>query len=94
MLGLCLAFRHVELHSGDYEQVALDGDKLKVEVLEGRCVSRAELNRCWAQVVCASDGSSVALRSHGREFEIGRHMNEQQRLALARELRQELRGAR
>jgi hypothetical protein len=32
------------------------------------------------------------LRSHGREIEIGRHMNEEQRLTLARELGSKLRA--
>lgn len=94
MVVLCWAFHQVDRHAGDYERVAIEGDRLNVEVLDGRQVSRLELNRCWAQVVCAEDGSRLALRSHGREFEIGRHRTEEQRLAMARELRLELRGAR
>ncbi len=92
MLVLYLAFRHVERHAADYERVAVEGDRLNVEVLDGGRISRFEFNRCWAQVVCASDGSRLALRSHGRELEIGRHLNEEQRLTVARQLRRELRG--
>jgi uncharacterized membrane protein len=32
----------------------------------------------------------VALRSHGREVEFGRHLTDDQRLALAQALKQEL----
>jgi len=92
MLVLYLAFRHVELHSGDYERVAIEGDKLNVEVLDGGRMSRRELNRGWAQVVCAADGRDLALRSHGSEFRIGRHITEEQRLAMARNLRRVLRN--
>lgn len=94
MLVLYLAFRYADRHAGDYEHVAIEGDRLNVEVFEGGPMSRFEFNRCWAQVVCAGDGSRLALRSHGRELEIGRHMNEEQRLAVARELNRELRGSR
>lgn len=94
MLVLCVAFRYVERHAGDYERVALDGDALNVEVFDGGRMSRFEFNRCWAQVVCAGDGSRLALRSHGRELELGRHLNAEQRLAMARELKRELRGVR
>ena len=92
MLVLLLAFCYVDRHAGDYERVVIEGNKLDVEIFNGGCVSRFEFNRYWAKVVCAGDGSRLALRSHGRELEIGRHMNEEQRLAVARELRQELRG--
>jgi uncharacterized membrane protein len=94
MLGLYLAFHDVERHAADYERVAIDGDKLNVEVLDGGRVSRVEFNRHWAQVWCAGDGSRLALRSHGRELDIGRHMNEEQRLAMGRELDRTLRNAR
>ncbi len=92
MLVLYLAFRCVERHAGDYERVAIEGDTLNVEVFDGGRMSRFEFNRYWAQVVCAGDGSRLALRSHGRELEIGRHLNEDQRLAMARELKRGLRG--
>lgn len=94
MLGLYLAFRYVDRHAADYERLAIEGDRLQVEVLEGGRVSRFGFNRYWAQVICAGDGSRLAVRSHGREYEIGRHLNEQQRLAVARELRRELRDMR
>ncbi|OFZ89492.1 MAG: hypothetical protein A3F74_20445 [Betaproteobacteria bacterium RIFCSPLOWO2_12_FULL_62_58] len=94
MLGLYLAFHYIERHAADYERVVIQGDKLNVELRDGGRMTCFEFNRHWAQVVCTGDGSRLALRSHGRELEIGRHMNEEQRLAVARELKRELRGIR
>jgi uncharacterized membrane protein len=90
MLVLFLAFRHIGRHAADYERIAIEGDRLNVEVLDGRRVSCIELNCRWAQVVCAGDGSRLALRSHGREFEIGRHLNGEERVAMGRRLKKEL----
>ena len=50
-----------------------------------------ELNRCWAQVVCEHEGARLALRSHGRRIEVGRHLCDEQRLEMARGLARELR---
>jgi uncharacterized membrane protein len=94
MLGLYLAFRHVDRHAADYERVAISGDRLQVEVPDGGRVNRFDCSCYWARVVCAGDGSPLALRSHGGEPEIGRHLNEQQRLSVARQLERELRGIR
>jgi uncharacterized membrane protein len=94
MLALYLAFRYIDRHAADYERVAVAGDRLEIEVLDGGRVDRFDCNRYWAQVVYAGDGSRLALRSHGRELEIGRHLNEQQRLSVARRLERELRDIR
>src|SRR5687768_8795155 len=81
MVVLYLAFRYIDRHAGDYERVAIMGDRLQIEVMDGGHLSRFDCNRYWAGVV--GDGRSrLALRSHGREFEIGRHLNEQQRLSV------------
>jgi uncharacterized membrane protein len=85
MLGLYFAFRYVDRHAADFERIAVTGDRVKVEWNDaGRAISH-EFNRQWARVV-ADSGGRLALRSHGREVEIGRHMNVEQRLTLAREL--------
>lgn len=94
MLGLYLAFDYVERHAADYERVVIGGDKVDVEVLDGGLVSRVEFNRHWAQVLCPRDGSRLALRSHGCEIDVGRHMNEEQRLAMGRQLDRTLRNVR
>jgi uncharacterized membrane protein len=91
MAVLYVAFRYIDRHSGDYERITIQGDSVAVEVREGTQVSRFRLQRCWAQVVCESEGARLVLRSHGREIEVGRHSCEEQRLEMARDLSLELR---
>jgi uncharacterized membrane protein len=90
MVMLYGAFRYIDRHAGDYERISIRGSSVAVEVHEGTNITRLELNRHWARVTCRSDGSRLALRSHGREIEIGRHLCEQQRLEMARDLKREL----
>lgn len=91
MAVLYLAFRYVDRHAEDYERITIRGDSVTVEVREGSRVSRQELNRCWARLVCEGGGVRLALRSHGREVEVGRHVCEGLRAGIARELARELR---
>jgi uncharacterized membrane protein len=95
VVAVYLAFRWVDRHAGDFERLTVDGDRVTVESVEREAVSRFELNRHWAQVVLARDGVSgqvrLALRSHGREVEFGRHLNDAERAQLAMELRRRLR---
>jgi uncharacterized membrane protein len=44
-------------------------------------------------VVCELRGARLALRSHGREVEIGRHLCDEERVDMARALASELRQA-
>ena len=92
MLVLYLAFHYVDRHAADYERIAIASDRVEVEFCNAGKYRHHELNRCWAQVVVNDDGSRLALRSHGRELEIGRHLNGEQRLKIARELKQQLHG--
>lgn len=91
MLVLYVAFRYMDRHAVDYEQITIRGAHVAVEVREGSQVMRHELNRHWAQLVCTEDGSRLALRSHGREIELGRHLAVEERLLMARNLKRELR---
>jgi uncharacterized membrane protein len=90
---LYLAFRYIDRHAGDYERITIQGDQVAVEIREGNGVRRHELNRCWAQVVCEGRGARLALRSHGREIEIGRHLCDEERVRMARALSTDLRQA-
>src|SRR5262245_40185558 len=92
MLVLYLAFRYVDRHAGDYERIAIEGDRVELEYYEGGATRRHELNRRWAQLVTSGDGRRLALRSHGREFEVGRHLDAEQRQKTARQLKLELHG--
>ena len=92
MAVLYFAFRYMDRHAADYERITIDDRSVAVEVREGTHVNRLELSRYWAKIVCDEDRARLALRSHGREIELGRHLGEEQRLAMARELRRELHG--
>ena len=92
MLVLYLAFRYVDRHAADYELIAIDGDRVEVESFEGGRRRRHEFNRQWARLVVVGDGERVALRSHGRELEIGRFVGAERRLEIARELGRRMRG--
>jgi len=93
MLVLYLAFRYIERHATDYELIEIDDDRVTVERLEGGRTRSQAFSRYWARVVVSEDGDRLALRSHGREFEIGRNLSGAQRLELAQALRRRLRGA-
>jgi uncharacterized membrane protein len=93
MLGLYLAFLYVDRHAADFERIAIAGDRVKVEWLNAGRTGSHEFSRSWAQLVTVPGGGRLALRSHGREVEIGRHMSDEQRLTLARELGSKLRPA-
>jgi uncharacterized membrane protein len=95
ILVLYLAFRVIDKHAEDYECLKIDGDRVRVEVVEGGRVRRMEFDRHWAQVVLReSAGShSLAVRSHGREIELGRHLTDTERARIGRELRRHLRPA-
>lgn len=90
---LYVAFRYMERHASDYERITFRGCRVEVEVREGAGVSRVEFNRHWAQVVCEGNGSRLSLRSHGREIEVGRHLRNEERRDMARELARELKAA-
>lgn len=92
MTVLYFAFRYMDHHAADYERITIYGGSVAVEVREGTHVNRLELSRYWAKIVCDADCTRLALRSHGREIEVGRHLCEEQRLAMAQELKRELRG--
>jgi uncharacterized membrane protein len=91
MTVLFLAFRYMDRHAADYERITIRGGTVAIESHEGPHVKRLELNRYWAKVICDADGSRLALRTHGREIPVGRHLCEERRLDLACELTRELR---
>lgn len=95
MAVLYAAFRYIDRHAGDYERLEISGDVVRVETREGSQVRRQEMQRYWAQVVVSRDEAGhhcrVALRSHGRELEFGRHLTDDERMEVAREIRRHLR---
>lgn len=75
--------------AGDFERVAVQGDRILVEVRERGLAEQFEFHRGWARVVTGNAGR-LALRSHGRTVEIGRYCSDEGRQLLARELRSHL----
>ncbi len=102
LLAFAGAFYYVHLHSSDYESIAIEEDKVIVETRSYKNSSITEFQRCWAQVsvrgVASSQGSSkrgLFIGSHGKEIEFGKHLiDDEQRVALARELKQKFRNMR
>lgn len=89
LLAVAYAFYIIHCHAGDYESITIDGDRLAVEKRDFNHVSQAEFHRYWVHVVLrmAPGGEQrLWLRSHGKEVEVGRYMNNEQRLALAQQL--------
>jgi uncharacterized membrane protein len=86
--ALGVAFYVNGRHATDYERIALRRDVLVVEVRDADCVEAVELNPQWVRLVSFRRRQDVrlALRSHGREIEIGRHLDAPGREALAAQL--------
>lgn len=87
---LVWAFRQLACHADDYEKITIGDDRLLVESRDAEVVSRHEFNRHWARVVAVSDSSGarhIALRSHGRQVEVGKCLTPDAREALMKELR-------
>jgi uncharacterized membrane protein len=94
MAALYCAFHVIARHAGDRETIAIVGETVTIERWVTGRVSRYELNRHWAQVVCERRGwgEVLALRSHGRSIEFGRHLTDEERREVARTLRHRLRA--
>lgn len=89
ILALGLAFRWLARHADDFERVAVEGDRVVLDMEVGRRTRRVEFQRCWAQLVVkeAAPRFRIALRSNGREIECGSYLDDDGRRRLARELR-------
>ena len=75
-----------------YERFVIEDRRLSLEIGSLRGVEKYEINTAWVQLVENWRGSDfrLAVRAHGREIEIGRHMNIEGRRGLAALLRQKL----
>jgi uncharacterized membrane protein len=89
LLVLCLGFRWIAGHDGDYERITVRGTELRQELQIRRRVSTRCWNRHWSTLLCRTRGCRVELsvRSHGREVAIGRMMLDEDRSRLAERLR-------
>ncbi|MDI1309692.1 MAG: DUF2244 domain-containing protein [Methylotenera sp.] len=99
ILAFAYAFNYIYLHSGDFESITIENDRVIVEKRNYKEVTTMVFQRHWAQVSLrevASVGGMIGknglfIRSHGKEIEFGKHfMNDEQRALLASELKQKL----
>lgn len=94
-MALYLAFSWIVRHADDSESLVIRGDAVVLEVREEARMRRFEFNRIWARLVVDQRARSVrlALRSHGKEVEIGRYLDGSGRRMLARELKSRLQAS-
>jgi uncharacterized membrane protein len=99
ILAFAYAFFYIYLHSADFESITIENDSVVVEKRNYKEVTTTVFQKHWAQVnlreVASVGGvigkSGLFIRSHGKEVEFGRNfMNDEQRVKLARELKQKL----
>ena len=86
---LAMAVWMVLQRAGDFERLALNGDRILVEIRERGFARKFEFNCCWAKLVTGESGT-VGLRSHGRTIAVGRYCSEAGRRELTHELRSRL----
>jgi len=75
-------------HAMDYERIALERDRLKVEVAEGRRLACYELDARGVRVEV--EGSRITVRGGRERLELGRHLDEQSRRVFGAELKKRL----
>jgi len=82
-------------HATDYERIELDDGRLRLEVCEAAAVRSYEFNPAWVRVIVGQERGAVrlALRSHGTDIEIGRHLDTAGRERYAAMLRAQLAAA-
>ena len=85
---LAAAFVANGRHAADYERIQRAGERLTVEVSAAGRTERHEMHVRTTRVRTAREGRAarVLLSSNGRDLEVGRHLDEQTRAALAAEL--------
>jgi uncharacterized membrane protein len=86
--ALAVAFGVHARHATDFERIVIRDGVMRVEVREAGRVRVHDFHPGWVQVCTqrAPSGVRVGVRSHGKELEIGRHLDAPARGLLADEL--------
>jgi len=94
--ALAAAFYVNGRHATDYERIAFADGALVVEIRDGDRTEEHSFNPHWVRLVVSGARRDVrlALRSHGTELEIGRHLDASGRELLATAFRGQLTAAR
>jgi uncharacterized membrane protein len=98
MLALGAALYITALRGGERQVITISDREVIIEIGRKQPEQRYQFQRAWARVILERVPASwypsrLLIRSHGRELEIGRFLNEQERLGLANCLRQALANA-
>jgi uncharacterized membrane protein len=89
VLLLAGAFFLQARHATDHERIELEGERLRIDVADGRRVARYELDARHVRI--AVDEGALVLRSPRERIELGRHLDAESRAAFATELQRRLR---
>ena len=98
LVAVAVAFLCYGRHAADVERIELAGDKLTVERVEADRSHRWEFDPRRVRVELDERGRGwgvrvqVRLASRGEQIEVGRHLLDEKRAALARELRTALKS--
>ena len=89
LLALGAALYITAWRGGAQEVITIAGDSVSVETGRNRPDQRQDFQRYWTRVVLrrpwvAWHPSKLLLCSHGREIEVGRFLNEEERRGLAK----------
>ena len=76
-------------HATDYERIALERGRLRVERADGARLARYELDARGVRV--EMNGAHVVLRGEQQALEVGRHLDDASRIAFGAELKRRLR---
>lgn len=94
IIAFACAFHYVLLHYGDYERISLTGNQIVVEKQICQHSEKFTFERYWAKVTLRNNEEGncrIFIGSHGKEVEFGsRFMDNDQRLTVARQLKQQL----
>ncbi len=103
LAAFAYAFYYIYQHSNDYESIAIEDDKIIVEKRNFKETSITEFRRYWTQVHVRDVNNNKGLisknglfiSSRGNEVEFGKYfIDDEQRVTLARELKQKLQSIR
>lgn len=99
-LAFVYAFHLIYVHAEDYESICVEGDDVRVEKRNCNDYVSMRFNRYWANVTLRNIGegnglmarTALFIGSHGKEVEFGCLVDENQRLQLAKQIKQKIKN--
>ena len=91
VLALGWALYYISCHVNDYECIVIKDGTVTVEIGYYREVQKIEFQRYWMQVIVLPASIQgrcrIWVKAHGQEVELGRFVDDEERLALASQLK-------